>query len=294
MKSTLLSVALAIAAPAAFAQLPAITTTPYDIIDLPDSHFPADINNQGEILIQSRLGIHILQNGRTRQVPIPVTGAQFFYPNGLNESGDIVGEYRDSGGFIVPFTIIQGRYETLAPVDGRTLIPQAINQQRLIVGATRKQGEYDRGFILAQGTPSFIQCDPMKHTVPLAVNRSGHIAGLCGTGAGSSGFIYKEGQFTFIDYPGAESTVLTSINTAGDVAGYAFLLDQDGYSYRIGFLLRNGVFHSLAFPGMRNDYIVGMNDIGQAVGSATILHHTPDGFGRFGYFSFVRNLRGIR
>lgn len=290
-----LAFALCLVAAPAFADQQRLDITDYRIFTLPDGATDAArITNDGEILLQGQGAAYVVRNGAISPVVLPADGVQWVFANGMNESGDIVGEYRDAGNVAHPFVILQKAFQVLADVDGRTPVPADINERRVITGAARKSGAYDLGFVLDRGSYVFFQCDASGHTNPSGINRNGDVAGTCGTYADLRGFVFRGGVVTFVSYPGAVRTRIWDINDDGDVVGDAFFLDASGHQESIAFLWRDGVFHDLAFPGTRQSLARSINNKGDVLGQATIVHYSSSGeFLGFDRFQFLRNAKHL-
>ncbi|MCC6368634.1 MAG: hypothetical protein IT165_34350 [Bryobacterales bacterium] len=277
-----------------FGQAPGFDINHCQIFTLPALQ-ASRITNTGEILGQGQGSAFLIRNGVISPVALPVAGVGAVYANGMNESGDIVGEYRDAGNVARPFVIIQETFQTLSDEDGRTPVPADINQQRVITGAARKQGQYDIGFIRKYGNYAYFQCDPDGHTNPWGINHNGDVAGICGTYTNLRGFVYHNGAFLFVTYPGAARTRVWDINTNGDLVGDAIFEDPQGRTWAKAFLWRNGVFHDLSFPGVRQSLARSINDQGDVLGNVTIVHNDNAGsLLELGSFNFVRDTRHLK
>lgn len=277
-----------------WAQTAGVAITPYQILTLSgDALGTTRINNSGVVALYGQGTAFLLKNQELSPVSLPVD-AGLVYALGLNDSGDIVGEYFDPGFFAHAFAIVRGRFQSLSVPGVRRLSPHDINQQRVIVGSAEAQGEALKAFVLKGDEYTFFRCPGVVgYTVALGINRNGDIAGTCGNFPDEVGFVYRDGTFTFINYPGATSTQLFDINASGDLVGRATL----GPGYSVPFLYRNGVFHDLSFPGLTNPDVTttvhSINDLGVTVGDVFTVHRLEGGGFDFGRFSFIRDTRGL-
>ena len=158
---------------------------------------------------------------------IDLPGATFTAAFGINNHGEIVGEYR-----IEPprhaLLIKAGQFIPLAPT---TILGTNFSQARDI---------NDRGDIVG----SFIGDDGFFH-----------------------GFVLSKGVLTTLDFPSASQTQAFGINESGNVVGSWDLLDADGNLLEEhGFKWKNGVFTEVNFPGSVDSGINGINARGDFVG----------------------------
>ena len=134
------------------------------------------------------------------------------YTNSVNESGAIVGEYRDADNVAHALVIVRGAFHAVAGVDGRMPVPGDIDERQGIPGAARKTAEDDRGFLLDRGNCSFLQCDTSGHTNPAGIRRNDNVAGTCGAYANLRGFVFRGGFFDFATHTGTLRTQIREID----------------------------------------------------------------------------------
>jgi hypothetical protein len=72
------------------------------------------ITDNGTITTQSNNTGYLIKNGVVTPVALPVVTPGVVYLNGMNESGDIVGQTTSIGGF----TILKGLFQVTPDVDG--------------------------------------------------------------------------------------------------------------------------------------------------------------------------------
>jgi uncharacterized membrane protein len=166
--------------------------------------------------------------------PLPEGSGTSDYTSGtgINDKGQVVGEYRDAGlyhGFIYDtgvFTTFDVPFSGVAET-----APLAINNRGQIVGVY----------------------------LTLFPRQRGH------------GFLYSEGEFTEISFPLALETVVTGINNNGDIIGIYITSDISPFQTH-GFLYRAGIFTTLdaPFEGVSATRPFGINDRGQIVGQYDI------------------------
>ena len=209
---------------------------------------------------------------------------------GINDSGEIVGNYVDSNGVLHGSLYSNGTYTSVTDPSARTTpgfqtfgtYAHSINDSGQIVGyyvdATTNGV---RGFLYSGGTNGTYTTldDPLAdggNTVPRGINDLGQIVGYYYSGGGWKGFLYSGGTngtyTTLPDDPsaaGGPGVAPLAINDSGEIVGY--YNDSNGNSQ--AFLYSNGIYTTLVPPGasgidVDGDGIVasGINDAGQVVG----------------------------
>ncbi len=215
-------------------------------------------------------------------------GGTFAY--GINNFGDVVGNYYDSNIVGHGFLYSHGTYITLddpnagtaglmqEDVPGQGTYPSAINDFRQIVGSYIDANNNYHGFVYSHGTFTTLD-DPAAGgflgTAPLGINDRGQIVGLYSDANDElHGFLYSNGQFSQIDDPGFTNTpfsfsgtALAAINNFGQIVG----ADTGINGAQQSFLYSGGQFTPF------NDYnsdsgtapifnLYGINDFGAMVG----------------------------
>jgi hypothetical protein len=189
--------------------------------------------------------------------PITVPGGKQVMPQGISDSGLIVGcDEIGSGRRQVGFVGEQGKFTVLSdPAAGSTgaTCPFSISNHGVIVGYY--DTKTDHGFVYRHGqfTPVNVPGASRAQgggTFAVDINDTGVIVGRYLTGNGlEHGFVLKAGKFTTIDYPGPRhaqhpDTVLTGISDNGTIVG--IYTDENGRT--ISFADQAGKFTVLAVP----------------------------------------------
>jgi uncharacterized membrane protein len=186
------------------------------------------------------------------------------YPGSINNRGEIVGNYADSGGVFHGFTLLNGQYTSLNFPGAADTYASAINDSGEIVGAYLLSGTL-HGFLFANATYSTIDFPGSNYTGPAGINNLGEIVGVYSI-SGSSvlhGFARNGGVFTTIDFPGSNpSNYPNQVNNFGVIAGGYI----DTNSVYHGFVYNAGTFTSVNFPGAANTSVTGINDSGELFG----------------------------
>lgn len=175
-------------------------------------------------------------------VPDGKRSTEITYGTGINDSGEITGDYanaddnyvshgfiRDSGGVITTFDA-PGAGTDGDQFEGTR--PLAINGSGVITGYFRDSARVYHCFI-RDWEGAFTTVDPnSSHSTSCnAINDSGEIAGSFGDGTAAHGFVRSaDGTIKTFDALGsAQSTVAQSINSKGVIAGH--VIDSAGVEH---------------------------------------------------------------
>ncbi len=173
--------------------------------------------------------------------------------NGINLTGQIVGDYIDTAGIEHGYLLSSGTFTSITFPGAIFTEAYGINDSGDIVGdysLTDASGKTDlHAYLRRSGTFTSIDFPGVSLTTARGINSSrGDIAGFYLQGAGntSHGFLLSGGTFTSIDFPGATLTEAWRVNDAGQILGrYKSPVDGKFHVY----LLSNGSFTSIDFPG---------------------------------------------
>jgi large repetitive protein len=163
---------------------------------------------------------------------------------GINDSGEIVGFFRDASLKIHGFLDINGHFTTL---DVPSSLQSTVNNPQ---------------------------------TRALGINNAGEVVGFFQDfTVQNHGFLFNNGKFTTIDDPNAgtgigQGTEATGINNAGEIVG--FFTDASGHTH--GFLDINGQFTTIDILGAKTTEALGINDRGQISGFFTDANGVNHGF----------------
>jgi len=194
---------------------------------------PQSINEHGEITgfcFTGRIS-GFFRNKKGKLTVLDFPRANLTEAVGINDDGQVVGDYRDSGGKFHGFFWDDGLFLTIdVPFPEATATtPNGINNVGQIVGF----------YFDNNATGSF---------------PNGHV----------HGFLYDNGIFTSFDFPGALATLPADINDRGQIVGTYADTDLVGHS----FLLENGKFTTfdVSFSNVVATQVSGINNRGQIVG----------------------------
>jgi probable HAF family extracellular repeat protein len=207
---------------------------------------------------------------------INVPGATETEAFGINNVGQVVGDYSSDGGATRRgFLFSGGAYSTFAAPGATATIPLGINNTGQIVGyaigpGLTTSGFLDQGqiagayagsffptngFLLTGGNVADVNVPGALSTVATGLNNPGNIVGIFGDGTGGpQSFLYDGSAFQTLSIPGATSTYATDINNAGNI-----LLQSSLGNY----ILANGTYSPI-LPYTYEAF--GFNDSNQVVG----------------------------
>jgi len=187
------------------------------------------------------------------------------YPTSVNDAGQIVGQYDDSGtprGFVSDGT-------TFTPIDvpgGTNARANGINASGAIVGQYQQADSSYAGFSMVGGIihPFFIP--GATNAIPMAVNDSNQvIATAVDAGSGTpEAFLVSNLGVTPIIVPGGTEATPIAINNSGMIVGTYRDTNGDTRS----FLDDNGVYSQIAVPGSTYTVANAINGSGQIAGIA--------------------------
>jgi probable HAF family extracellular repeat protein len=195
---------------------------------------PQEINNHGEITGWAYVSVDgdilikgFFRNKHGKCTIIDFPEANLIEPTGLNDAGQVVGDYRDANtGIFHGFLWEAGQFSTID-----VPFPEAIS------------------------------------TAASGINNVGQIVGSYSNGGGfpDHGFLYENGIFTSFDFPTAISTNPDDINDNGQIVGFfvepgpiarSFVLDDGTFAT-----------FDVPFPGVLFTEVRGINNEGQIVGA---------------------------
>ena len=168
-----------------------------------------------------------LRDSKGRFTTIRKPGAVRTQALGVNDRGQVVGDYLLPDGSIHGYRWSNGRFITIDGPGGADATLTGINERGDIIGAY-PSGPTSRlnGFLLRKGRYHTFAVRGVRHTLPLGINDRGQVAGYTITGddliTGARGFLYAKGldsPLTRIDVPGASITGVTGIDNRGRLVG---------------------------------------------------------------------------
>jgi uncharacterized membrane protein len=194
---------------------------------------------------------------------IEVPGSISTSPKGINNNGDVVGDYQNSSG-VFGFLLSGGIYTTIScPGATAGTFVYGINDNGVIVGYYN-ENITDVGFVYINGECKSLPKFNGSVPYPLGINNQGHIVGYYFVSPTvTEGFELVGKTYTEISVPNSTSTAAVGINLAGTVSGTY----QDSAGSH-GFLFRNGTYTTFNLPGSgATTEAAGLNDKTLIVGA---------------------------
>jgi len=190
-----------------------VTYTPFNYPGASRTGF-GGINAAGQIVGSCSLGGFIKDGTTYTFLDPPYTN-----PNGINDSGLIVGDYSDATalhGFLK-----DGDTYTTLDFPGVTLLAcsaSGINAAGQIVGSYQLTDGTWHGFLKDGTTYTTINYPGAGSTIPTGINAAGQIVGYYVSG-GIYGFLKDGDTYTTLDFPGAFYSWAKDINDSGQIVG---------------------------------------------------------------------------
>jgi probable HAF family extracellular repeat protein len=209
----------------------------FKTLDFPGADYPGgaataarDINDSGMIVgtYGSATGNHGFSFDGTAYLSMDAPGADYTDTLGINNHGEIVGQYAGAGPPYPYFWFLYtgGAYVAFQKPATARSIALDIDDLGRVVGY-----EFDSpmgaitGFVYAGGSYTSVQFPGAVITAPNGISPSGNIIvgtffdTLSGGDGNAHGFIYADGAFQMVDYPGALQTFIYGVNDQGQVVG---------------------------------------------------------------------------
>lgn len=250
-------------------------------IDVPESvgTVAFGINDQGQIVgayadkdhpdcVTTLIGCHgfLLSDGHFTTIDVP--DARTTFAQGINDQGQVVGQYLDRQGANRGFLWKAGQF---VPIDAPGAIVtgvNSINDSGQIVGIFDDGPDPSisrHGFLLENSVFTPIDFPDASSTSHVALNDSGQIVGVfLDTEGAFHGFRLDGDVYTQLDdFPGAVDTSAEGINDSGQIVGQ-FFVDRPGQPR--GFLLDSGGFTPIDGPHAIYTIAEDINDSGRIVG----------------------------
>ena len=189
---------------------------------------------------------------------IDVPGGFDTRPTGVNDAGEIVGQFFDDNGRH-GFLFKSGTFSTLGPRGALQSVAADINNAGHIVGSfTDSAGQH--GFLNVDGAYTTIDFPGATSTFALAIDNAGRIFGGFRSADDFSYFIAEGSNFTA--FPSFPDDGVNDFNDSGQVVGIV----DDGHNVS-GFVadIDGGNFDQFVYPGSVGTKASGINNAGQIV-----------------------------
>jgi uncharacterized membrane protein len=217
---------------------------------------------------------------------IDYPGATVTSAFGINDSGDIVGSYKDTLGIEHGFRLSKGVFTPIDYPGAKITAAKSINSQGDVAGYYSYDGSIQHGFVQTGGVFSTVDVTDATMTGPFGINPRGEVVGHTQfAGTKMVGFLLRRGQYTTLDYPAENGmSCAFAISANGTIAGHY----SDRATGKIsGWFMRGGEFTSFDVPGARHT----MNDTGGINAAGDIVGPYVAGDGSAG--GFVRTKDGV-
>lgn len=192
--------------------------------------------------------------GTYTQIDVP--GSLFTVCQGINQAGDVVGQYEDSHGSYHGFILADGVYSTIDYPGANGSGLYGINDFGKIVGVAD-----NFGFLFDVRTQEFtkINFPYAASTYATSINNAGWIVGFAQfNGRYARGFALIGSNY-FPTKLSFGNEYIYGINSAGEMVGYAQAGKLGSYSYY------KGQYQQISIPGVSSQQTLGINDAGAAV-----------------------------
>ena len=190
----------------------------------------------------------------------PSGGQGSTFQFGLNNAGDYVGSYMDSGGVYYGFMHSTSGFSPVASSDPTGYHPTGINNSNSVVGYYQDPTG-THGFVENGGAYSTLNVAGASSTYAYGTNDKGQVVGYYVEGGVTHGFSEIGGVTTTVDVPGALATYIWGVNNSGEMVGSYY--DASGSH---AFVYSGGHYTTIDYPGAPYSYARGINNHGDVVG----------------------------
>ena len=187
---------------------------------------PQSINKQGAITgfcFTSRVS-GFFRNKKGKVTILDFPRANLTEAIGINDDGQVVGDYRDTGGKFHGFFWDDGPFLTIdVPFpEATSTAPNGINNVGQIVGFYQDGNDQPHGFFYDNGIFTSFDFPGALATLPADINDHGQIVGnYADTNLIGHGFLLENGRFTTFDvtFSNVVATQVSGINNRGQIVG---------------------------------------------------------------------------
>jgi len=184
---------------------------------------------------------------------------------GINNSGQIVGDYRDSSRRTHGFLLDHGNFTSINFPGARLTSAQKINDAGVVVGYFFDSTGLPHGFAYRNGSYARIDFPGAVDTVADGINSAGDIVGgYDDQNFNTHQFILHNGRFQQFDSPLAGQSQALAINDLGLITGIAW--DDSVSGPFNGFVKDKDVFSPFTIGGSHDTYPYSINNAGDLAG----------------------------
>jgi probable HAF family extracellular repeat protein len=230
-------------------------------------HSASGINNNGQVAGGDGNAV-IYENGLSMDLGVPGSGS---FGVGINDAGDITGQYTGEGGYGYAFVVSNGKVTTLGTLGGSESEGRSINNSGQIAGFSSLPDDATRAVLYSNGSTANLGTLGGSFSIGTGINQSGVITGYSATIADTTihGFIYSNGTMVDIGDLGGGFSEASAINNSNQITGSA--TTANGVTH--AFIYADGVMTDLGAPDGTSTSGNAINDLGQVVGQIDL----PDG-----------------
>ena len=189
---------------------------------------------------------------------------------GINERGDVVGEYVDSSQVTHGFSLIRSKFATVDFPGATLTAARAINDRGVIAGAFTPPDDPNgaHGFVLFGSQYKQVDFPGSAHSGILGINEKDEVTGSYDLGDVNAGigFFTTHRRFVSFEVPGSapQTTGPHGINDSGMITG--FFQDASDPNITHAFFKLRGTYLVVDYPGATVTGFFGINERGAAVG----------------------------
>jgi uncharacterized membrane protein len=215
-----------------------------------------------------------LQDPRGRITRIDVPGARSTSAAKINDRGQLVGYYTQTGLLEDPdaqrrgYLLDRDRFVRIDVPDAVDTQPTGINNRGQVVGQYLDVAGGFHGFVWERGRYTTVDAPGAVGTFVTDINDRGQLLGGRVEPDGTvRGFVLEQGRATTFAPPGVVVVAPFDINNRGQIVGSGYR--DPAATAGGGFLLAKGPrggFTPINFPGAANTVVAGINDRGLIVG----------------------------
>jgi probable HAF family extracellular repeat protein len=152
---------------------------------------------------------------------IDVPGSIATIAYGINQSGEVVGDYFDTNTHSHGLLVSGGGFSTFDVPGALNTVVTGINAAGDIVGISEEAAGPTHSFLFSDGSFSLLYVPGSIRTDAFDINEAGQVVGSYTDAerGGSHGFLFSNGSYTTLDVPGSFNTDAYGINDVGQVVG---------------------------------------------------------------------------
>jgi hypothetical protein len=176
--------------------------------------------NDKNVLTGNTLNLGFIdQNGNYTYPNYP--GAVYTGVNGINNNGDVIGQWEDSSNQFQGYLLINGQYTNLQFPGGSNTNPSGLNDKDTVVGTFLDSSFTQHGFVYSAGKYQQVDFPGASSTALADINDNNEMVGWYWPAQGQiTGMVYINGQFKSLVIPNAsDGTSISAVNKLGHIAG---------------------------------------------------------------------------